>query len=356
MDILIIPAYQPDERLIDLVNKINRTDFFTIIVNDGSSDDKKKIFASVSNSNTIVLSHDVNQGKGKAIKTALQYIKDKEIDCETIAIMDCDGQHLLKDVKNIIEKAKENKDALVIGARKVGKEMPLKSRLGNQITRSVFKLASGLYISDTQTGLRTFDRKFIDKMLQIKGNRYEYETNMLLDFAKDKIKILEVQIETVYHDKQNSCSHFRVIRDSFMIYKDLLKFGTVSFLSFLLDYILFAILTTVFCCEMILANILARVISGIFNYEINCHFVFKEKQTLRTIIQYFCLAIFILCINNVLLTCYTNLLNIPALYSKILTEITLFIISFLVQKIFIFRKKESKNRNAKERSNLDEKK
>ena len=190
MDVLIIPAYQPDEKLL--------------------------------------------------------YIKNKQLDCETIAIMDCDGQHLLEDVERIIKKAKQNKEALVIGIRKIGKEMPLKSRLGNAITRTVFKCITGKYISDTQTGLRAFDKKLIEKLLQIKGRRYEYETNMLLELSKENTEIIEEEIHTIYHDKQNSCSHFRAVKDSFIIYKDLLKFAFISFSSFLLDYIIFGLIVAIF--------------------------------------------------------------------------------------------------------------
>ena len=339
MDIIIIPAYQPSEKLLKLIEEINKTNYEVIVVNDGSDNDKNVIFEKISSSKVTVLKHEKNLGKGRAIKTALQYIKKQKSECETIAIMDADGQHLLEDVEKLIQISKQNKTALIIGIREIGKSMPIKSRLGNLITRNIFQIVSGVYVHDTQTGLRVFNKKLIDELLSIEGERYEYETNMLLKCAREKIEIKEVQIHTIYYDKKNSSSHFRVLKDSFMIYKDLLKFSLVSISSFLLDYVLFRIFNSILSWHILLSNVIARVISSIFNYELNCKFVFKEKQTLKTIIQYFGLAIFILFMNNIILTIYTSIFNFPAKYGKILTEASLFIISFVVQKIVIFRKK-----------------
>lgn len=106
--------------------------------------------------------------------------------------------------------------------------MPLKSRIGNQLTRSIFRLVSGVSVSDTQTGLRAFSPDLIKKLLMVGGERYEYETNVLIEMAKAKIPIREVPIDTIYHDSSNSCSHFHVFKDSWRIYKELLKSSLLS--------------------------------------------------------------------------------------------------------------------------------
>ena len=82
------------------------------------------------------------------------------------------------------------------------KDMPLKSRLGNTITRKVFKLLSGVSISDTQTGMRVFTSDLVKKLLTVEGERYEYEMNVPLFLAKEGIDIDEVPINTIYQDRE----------------------------------------------------------------------------------------------------------------------------------------------------------
>ena len=337
MDIIIIPAFNPDDTLLALIDEISKTNFRVIIVDDGSHQNSVKIFAQIEGKNCVILHHHKNLGKGQAIKTALRYIKERNIICDSICIMDCDGQHLLSDVQKILFKSKENRNSLILGSRNI-EEMPFRSRLGNLMTRKIFALTSKKKLTDTQTGLRCFDAILLDTMIGIKGDRYEYETNMLLELARLNIPIIEVEIHTIYHDKRNSVSHFRVVKDSVRIYKDLLKFSFVSFSRFILDYIVFGILVSILKEKVIVANIFARCMSAIYNYELNCKFVFQKKQSIKSIAKYVVLVILVLCMNNVLLCTYMNLFDLPIMYIKVLVEITLFFINFLVQKIYVFKK------------------
>ena len=148
--------------------------------------------------------------------------------------MDADGQHLPDDMEKLLMKATAEPMALIVGSRTIDRNVPWKSRMGNLITRRIFRMKTGVEVSDTQTGLRSFSTRLLDFMLDIEGERYEYEMNVLVTCAKANIPIIEVPIETIYHDKGNSCSHFRKVRDSVRIYRQLLKFSFVSFSSFLL--------------------------------------------------------------------------------------------------------------------------
>ena len=341
---VIIPAYNPDEQLKKIVNRVWELGNQIIVVDDGSNGSRAELFHSLSE-RAIVIHHEKNRGKGAAIKTAMQYIKDNLWDCNVVGVMDADGQHLPEDMEKLVMIAGGKEDALILGSRNIGKEMPLKSRMGNLITRFVIHALSGVGISDTQTGLRAFSRKMIDRFLQIKGTRYEYETNMLLHCAKEKISIIEVPIKTIYHDKNNSCSHFRAIRDSFRIYKDIFKFFATSLSGFCVDYILFCILAMLFpagAWGILLANIFARVISGAYNYLMNCRFVFHSGAKPQTAMQYIGLAAGILFLNSIILQMYSGVFHIPVYAAKILTEISLFIISFFVQKKIIFREMGTK--------------
>lgn len=219
--IVLIPAYNPDNKLISLIDELKSTNKFNIIVvNDGSDNEYQSVFNDIKN-DCVLLSHKENIGKGAALKTGLKYIK-KNYNDGIIVTMDADGQHTIKDAIKISEYCNEHKDCLVLGSRKLDKKVPLRSKIGNGITRFVFRLSTGVKVYDTQTGLRAFDISLLDKMININGDRYEYEMNVLLTFSKHKIPIKELTIKTIYIDN-NSSSHFNTIKDSYRIYKEIIK-------------------------------------------------------------------------------------------------------------------------------------
>ena len=240
--IVLIPAYQPDEQLVLLAKRFSeQTDFSLVVVNDGSSPDKDAVFAALPPEVT-VLRHEKNRGKGCAMKTGMAYIWEHFSHDEGVVVVDADGQHLLPDVQRVCEALHENPDALVLGARRFTGNVPLRSKLGNTVTRYVFALASGVKIYDTQTGLRAFSVSRIPAFLALKGERYEYEMHMLLGAAQQHIPMIEVFIETVYLDAENSSSHFHPLRDSFRIYASILKFTCSSFAAFGIDYVMVLLL------------------------------------------------------------------------------------------------------------------
>lgn len=340
--IVIIPALNPDERLRDIVQRNWELENQMILVDDGS-DEKYMPFFWELGEKCIVLHHKENRGKGAAIKTALRYIKEEMWECRSIGIMDADGQHLPDDMERVLMKEASNPAALILGSRTIDEKVPWKSRVGNRITRGIFQMKTGVKVSDTQTGLRAFSSSMLDFMLEIPGERYEYEMNVLVTCAKRGIPIIEVPIQTIYHDKDNSCSHFRKVRDSVSVYRQLLKFMSVSGTSFLLDYGLFVLLTALLPGRVwgaLAANIGARLISAGYNYALNCHFVFHEKRTMRTAAHYLWLAAVILFLNNILLHGFLSILHMPIYPAKILTECTLFGMSWLIQKKWIFKAKQ----------------
>ena len=342
MAVVIIPAYKPDETIIEITDKLWTCGCRIVVVDDGSGPEYAPLFEKITDI-CILLRHEKNRGKGAAIKTALAYIQKETHECDVVGIMDCDGQHLPEDMMRLLACARENPKTLVLGCRSVGKEMPLKSRLGNKITREVFYLASGEHVSDTQTGLRAFTSNIISSLLAIKGERYEYETNVLLVMARLGVPFEEIPVHTIYRDTKNSTSHFRAVRDSFRIYKDILKFTMSSFSSFVLDYMLFSLLMVLFphtALWVLGANVFARIISAVYNYSMNCSFVFHTEYRAKTAAQYFALAFFILCMNNVILTGFTQLAGFSVYPAKLLTECLLFCISWLVQNFIIFRKEK----------------
>lgn len=236
MIIVVIPAYKPGEKLLWVATEIlEQTEYSVLVVNDGSGSAYDSIFAGLPEQVT-VLCHDVNRGKGAALKTAYAYIKT-HTEYTGVITADADGQHLVRDIIRIGGVLQGKPDALILGSRKFEGDIPARSRFGNTLTRFVFRISSGVLVNDTQTGLRAFGTCWIEEMLAIEGQRYEYEMNVLLYCAKKQIPIHELPIETVY-ENNNSGSHFHVIRDSVKIYAVILKFVSASVAAFMIDFVL----------------------------------------------------------------------------------------------------------------------
>ena len=316
--------------------------FDNIVVNDGSGNVFDEFFAKV-RQKAMVIDHPENFGKGVALKTGLTYIAGHYITPYVVVTLDADGQHLVADALKVCERAEECPDALVLGSREFGGKIPLKSKLGNNITKVVYRLSTGVAVADTQTGLRGFSDRLIKRMLTISGERYEYETNMLMELARDGVRILEVPIKTIYID-DNSSSHFSPVQDSVRIYKEILKFSASSLAGFVSDYLLY-ILITLLSGSVVLANVLARVFSSTLNFTINRRLVFKSSKPLaKSALQYFALAAGILTANTLLLIVLTEKLSVNIYLAKILVECTMFIFSFAAQRTVVFAKKgEKKN-------------
>ena len=334
--IVLIPAYEPDNKLISLLEKLSKEDVTIIVINAGNTKEYNQIFKEAQKY-AEVLEYDGNKGKGYALKYGFNYIKNNFNNNYYVVTMDSDGQHTIEDTLKLLEYVQKNPDTLILGKRLRNQNIPFRSRLGNGITRLIFSLTTGLNIYDTQTGLRAFSNKLINELVNIDGERFEYEMNVLLVFAKRKIPIKEVEITTIYIDN-NSQSHFNTLKDSFLIYKEIIKFSFSSIFCFLIDFILYTLLVICFN-KIILANLLARFISATINYNINKKIVFQnnDKNNL-TAIKYSLLVLFIILINSLILKLFVTYLNFNKFISKLLTEILLFIFSWLIQRYFIFKK------------------
>ena len=346
LKIALIPAYNPDVCLIQVVQQLKEKGFWILVVDDGSSEKHKVIFQEIDDAGSIlILTHTKNKGKGSALKTGLAYIENYISDNYTVVTVDADGQHSPKDVEMICRAAQTHPGCLVLGSRRIQKKTPLKSRLGNQITRMVYMLITGIHIYDTQTGLRAFDNTLLPELLKIPGERYEYEMNVLLACSRKKIPMREIGIETIYID-DNTGSHFNPLKDSYRIYKEILKFSVSSLISFFLDYGLYSMflgLTSAFSksISLFVSNVMARVVSGCFNYQVNRNIVFQEQADFgRTSVQYVLLAAGILSGNTLLLEAFVHL-GMNQYIGKLCAEMIFFFISWFVQRTFIFRQQRS---------------
>ena len=335
---VLIPAYEPNERLIKLIHGLKAIcNYNIVIVDDGSGKAYNNIFTRAIDIGCFVLTHKVNKGKGEALKTGFNYIKETT-ENEGIVCADCDGQHLPKDIIKIGETINEHHNSIILGRRRFMGDVPFRSSFGNSITRVLFSFASGTRIFDTQTGLRGFSADMLQWLCCISGQRFEYEMNMLLEAVPSGYNFYEVDINTVYLD-QNKSSHFHALKDSIRVYLPILKFSLSSVLSGILDFALLGIIQS-YTSSLFTAVVGARLCSAIFNYTMNRVYVFskfKNSTIKKSLPRYFLLATFILFANYGVIHGYNIILGIPLFYAKVLTEVTIFLFSFWSQRKFVFK-------------------
>ncbi len=358
---VVIPAYKPDHRLPPYVAELKNAGIGKIvIVDDGSGADFQPLFASIPQDDVVhIISYVPNAGKGVALKRGMAYLNDNCPDQAFVVTADSDGQHTVKDVLRMAEAMAENSDGVLLGSRDFNQpDVPFKSRNGNKITSTVFKLLYGVWVSDTQTGLRAFARELLPMMIAVKGDRYEYEMNVLIECAHQKVAMRALPIQTVY-ENNNEGSHFRAVRDSARIYSVILagffRFIGASLASFLVDYVLYLIINNIlkgaapamaqqmtflflhFVPHIAIATVGARVLSGVFNFVMNRKFVFNDKASVRKSFPRYLVVFFLIMILSAALTSSLhtwfgwsdNLIKIPV-------DIILFFLSYTLQQRWVF--------------------
>jgi len=335
--VVLIPAYKPDERLIELTRELivdNGLD--VLLVDDGGQEAFKHIFEACRELGAEVAVHAVNMGKGRALKTGINAAMLKWPDMAGIVTADADGQHTPKDILRLIDALHEHPDKLVLGSRAFTGNVPFKSLWGNRITRFVYALASGVKVGDTQTGLRALPVSSLPAMARIDGERYEYEMNVLLKLRDMGLGVHEVPIETIYIN-DNAGSHFNPVRDAIKIYMVIFKYLFSSIASFVIDYALYW-LCLGFGLTSWLSYALARLVSSQVNYNLNKHTVFGGRGGKNAMVKYYALCVVQGLIGAGLVQVLPSVLPISAAIIKIPVDLILFILSYFIQRDYVFNK------------------
>ncbi len=348
--VILIPSLEPDDRLPAYLKRLLERGFTrAVIVDDGSSEKYQPIFRSLEELEGVtVLHHEVNRGKGCALKTGYTYIRDNIPEASGVITADADGQHAVEDCWRLAEALTADKRALYLGSRDFDlPNVPPKSRFGNKTTSAVFKLFYGVWLPDTQTGLRAFKREDLQFMIDVPGERFEYEMQVLIACARAKLDMVPITIETIY-ENENEGTHFHPIRDSYRIYKVILgsfvKFMGASIVSFLIDNGVFTILDQfvfpgTFAGRVALSTIIARCISAPCNFLMNRNLVFNfKKDTKKTALRYAILCVGILLMSTGALT-VLSLLGMPKwldTFAKIAIDTVLYMVSYRVQNKWVF--------------------
>lgn len=345
---LVIPSLDPDERLSATVGAAVEAGINDILlVDDGSSPENRHYFTELAQRPEVTLiTHEVNQGKGAALKTAFAWFLANRPDRTGVVTADSDGQHTVADILACGKEMNREEPEVILGCRDFSQEnVPFRSRAGNRLTSLAFRLLFGMRVSDTQTGLRAIPAQYVESLMAAKGARYEFETNMLLLMSSLSVPYREIRIETIYFE-ENRTSHFRTVRDSLRIYGLIIKYAASSLISCGLDILLFFLFGLFLFpgsgrLDVFLNTALARVLSAAANFSINRSLVFESRSgKSRTFLRYVCLAVPIMLASWLFVWLLSNVLSIRSALLrtviKVPVDTVLFLVSFRVQRQWVF--------------------
>ena len=345
--VVVIPAYNPDEKLISHLENLKSNGYSRIIlIDDGSKAETKHFFAEAAEKfGCDVVTHNVNLGQGRAYKTGFNLYLGKYAD-DTIGVIqcDCDGQHHIDDINRCADLLRSNPEQFILGVRNfTDKNIPFRSRFGNNCTNVVFKVFCGLDISDTQTGLKGIPVSFIPRLMETPGERFEYASSVLLETKKAGVKILQFPIQTIYING-NETSHFNPLLDSVRIYSLIFKYLMSSLSAFIVDIVAYSLFLTVFRgifpeLYIIVSVYLAKIISCTYTFFVNKQLVFESDQKgSSSALKFVVLCVIQSSMSGLLTNGVVNILGWNEVLGKIIVDTILFFISFQVQNRWVFKR------------------
>ena len=333
---VLIPAYQPDARLPRLILELHRADPSTkiVVVDDGSGQKFSDIFEASATAGAHVISYEHNRGKGYALREGFTWIRDVAGDSpECVVTADADGQHTLNDIFRVGRRCTDTGKS-VLGVREFVGHVPARSRIGNTATSALFWLATGWKLKDTQTGLRAFPVALLPALLEVQGDRYEYELRVLLHLAKFRHPVTQIPIETIY-EAGNPTSHFHPLQDSARIRAPLLKFAASSGVATIIDYVLVLVLNAL-TGALFFPVIAARLVSASVNFAMNRR-VFEATGVplRRSALRYAALAVAAIAGSYMILAVLTGI-GMPLWIAKIIADTTMYLVSYSAQSRYVF--------------------
>lgn len=334
---VLVPAWQPERGMAPLIARLAAEGFgAVIVVNDGSDPEHAVIFREMARIPRVtVLQHAVNLGKGRALKTGINHVLGSLPDIDGLVTADADGQHRVADIAAVARRLLASNGAVVLGSRTFAGDVPLRSRFGNGLTRTIFGFITGARLLDTQTGLRAFPRKMLPELMVLDGERYEYEMTVLAHVCQ-RARPIEVPIETVYIEGNRS-SHFDPVWDSMRIYFVLVRFYFSAVVAAGIDFAGFTLAYA--ATHNVLASVAVGRLSSLVNFALNRRYVFHNQSSVKgTLWRYYLLVAAIGGLSYVLITGLSVYAHWNVFAAKLAVDTLLSLVSFSVQRTFVFRR------------------
>jgi glycosyltransferase involved in cell wall biosynthesis len=335
---VLIPAWQPEQPLSVLTAALVAQGFGAVLVVDDGSDERCSVlFEQIAVLPRVhVLKHAVNLGKGRALKTGINYFLNTLPEMDGLVTADADGQHTPADIMRVAQALLDSRGKVVLGARSFVADVPLRSRFGNGLTRHIFAFVTGAKLADTQTGLRAFPRKLLPELLGLEGERYEYEMTVLAHVCSLGGRPLEVPIETVYIDGNRS-SHFDPVWDSMRIYFVLVRFYFSALVAAGIDFAGFSIAFAM-TGNLLVSTAIGRL-SSLVNFALNKKYVFHNRAPVKgTLWRYYALVAGIGSLSYLLIWTLCRYAHWNVFAAKVVADSLLSVVSFSMQRTFVFRR------------------
>jgi glycosyltransferase involved in cell wall biosynthesis len=336
---IVIPAYKPSDGLVAMLQNI-RTAYAErpiIVVDDGGGEMYRAVFDRLREiSGVVILVNAVNLGKGAALKRAINHALVAFPHIMGVVCADADGQHTIEDIGRVAEQLAKKPDHLILGARVFDKTTPIRSKVGNEISRIVYRLVLGIKLRDTQTGLRGLPLRLCRESLAIRSNSYDFETEQLSICRRLGLPIEEVTIKTVYED-DNASSHFNPIFDSAKIYFALLRYGASSVATAAVDLLAFIVLSP-FIPNVVANNLASRAVALCIQFFLLRSFVFHTKAG---IVRFMLFGVYVAVtgvVSGVLQSAMSANLGVPLVPAKLIADLGIFIFNFLFLRDILFAK------------------
>ncbi len=214
--IAVIPAYNEAKTVVAVAEQVKRYVDVVVVVDDGSCDDTFARLQVKATSALVVLRHEINLGKGAALKTGCDAAV--QLGAEYIVCIDADHQHQPEMIPQFISALQEQNIDVVFGVRQFNNRMPFMMLFGNKFLSVVINILFRVLVHDTQSGFRAFTAKAYDQ-LRWKSSGYEVETEMIVRMSQYQLRYREVDIDTIYHDNYKGTTALDGIRILAQIFK-----------------------------------------------------------------------------------------------------------------------------------------
>ncbi len=356
---VIIPFYRPAEKgFLNLITQICDKGYIPVLINDASPDAALAPLGQP-DPRMILLHHERHQGRGAAIRTGLAYIRDHLLpedhpqesesevsaprDTAYIAVMATSSHFSLDDLECLLETARlpGNARRLTVGVHHPDRKRSLLSRAWNGSVHLLFHALVHAHVPTDMTGLQVFSADFLPHLLELEGDHADYDLRLLHLFSKKGDGFSEVVLQG---EAPPARKNRHIVLDTARLYQHLLRFTASSLFSFLLEYGLFCLLHYLLRDELplvgdLIATIAARVFGNGVNYVVNCFFVFRRKPERNSVLQFAGLTGASIGLSALALYLW-KLTRLPVPICKILADLCVFVVNYIVQKKLIFRKKK----------------
>ena len=249
----------------------------------------------------------------------------------------------MDDILNVAQYLTTHPDEIVLGVRGFTGSVPLRSRLGNTLTRYVFQVFTGLRLTDTQTGLRGWPARYCLAALPIAINGYDFELECLMEARENHgFKVTQLPIKTIYLDG-NKSSHFNPVRDSLRIYFVFVRYCGASLTAAVIDSLFFYIAYH-FTGKLAVSQVAGRLAALVIAFTLQRNLVFRSNENAtRSLAKYMVLLVVMGVVSYSMMNFLNQRAHFPVLVAKMTAEGILFLANFSILRQFVFTRSKTAN-------------